>query len=384
MPHRFSARFPAHLAALALGGLCGLFGPATANANQTNDVTAEVAAGASDAPPSPPTQATPSPLRIGLATGAAIVPGFLVHGAGTFASGDTRTALRLLAWEGAGLGMFLAGGLGLVFTGASRKTVIPFSTLTMGGLGLFAISWLADIYSTLSPAFRPGRPMVDLPEWELELGYLGVAGGPFSVGQIGTLGFTARPGAWRFNGGVELAVDADNRRFSSGLARRFYGPVAAGPIPGDDSYLEVEARGSVHTFGEEGFKQGTGDLLLRGRYALSRSALRLTGAFAEMAVGIGLESYHFEQGTDLNNRLLGEVGFGTNVGRGGPLRGEFMAFYDHRKDGFTGGLPLFGIAGHAGLRGRMFWGPRWGLAAEVAAGRSTTGRLSLVYSGGRS
>ncbi|HEY0705393.1 MAG TPA: hypothetical protein VGG33_01260 [Polyangia bacterium] len=382
--------------ALALGVFClGLSPPTRASQTDSTAVVsparsasapqdAGVVTEASSAFQVPASSPRTSPLRIGLATAAALVPGVLVHGSGAFVLGDANTGLRLLAWEGTGLGMFLAGGLGLVLTGASRKTVVPFSLLTMSGLGLFSLTWLADIYSALSPTFRPGLPTLDLPLWEVELGYLGVAGGPFPVGNVGTFGLTTRPGAWRFHTGAEIAVDADNRRFGAGLVRRFFGPLAHGPGAGDDSYLEGEVRSTVHSFGDEGFHQGTGDLLVRGRRALARTTPRLAGAFAEMAVGIGLESYHFADSTDLNTRLLGEVAFGVNLGRGGPVRGEAMAFYDHRKDGFVGGLPLFGIAGHAGARARIHWGPRWGLAAEVAAGRSTASRLAIIYTGDRS
>ncbi len=361
------------LASIALGLLCASI-PAVGTANAGSDQES--------APDTSPALPPPSVLRLTLATGAAIVPGLLVHGAGTFVSGDRSTGLRLLAWEGAGLGMFLAGGLGLLFTGASRQTVVPFSLLTLSGLGIFSITGLADLYGALAPAFDPGQPMRDLPGWELELGYLGVARGPFAAGQLGTVAFTVRPGAWRIDGAGELALDAANRRLRLGMARRFWGPTATGSPPEDDGYLEAEMRASVHSFGDDGFAQRTGDLLLRGRRSLARTAARLAGAFAEMGFGVGLESYHFPEGTDLNSRLIGEVGFGVNVGGGGSLRGEMMAFYDHRKDGFTGGLPLFGIAGHVGLRGRFYLGPRWGLGGELASGRATTGRLSLIYTGG--
>src|SRR5687767_2236597 len=139
MPDGFSASLFALALFLTMHGRAEASesqGPAADAAMDHYDQTA--AAHVSDGPaPKPP---TPSSLRIGLATTAAVVPGLLVHGTGAFALGDTRTGLRLLKWEGAGLGMFLAGGLGLVFTGASRKTVVPFSLLTMQGLGLFTVS----------------------------------------------------------------------------------------------------------------------------------------------------------------------------------------------------------------------------------------------------
>ncbi|HEY0711179.1 MAG TPA: hypothetical protein VGF45_00775 [Polyangia bacterium] len=382
--------------ALALGVLCTLPTPARALTNAAKAAAPAVGPSAGlpgpaaadplvvDQAPDSDAPASPSPLRIGLATAASIVPGVLVHGSGAFVLGDKRTALRLLAWEGTGLGMFLAGGIGLALTGASRRTVIPLSLLTMSGLGLFSLTWLADIYGALSPVFQPGRPMLALPDWELEFGYLGVAGGPFDAGTIAAFGVTARPGAWRLHAAVDLALDADNQRFWAAATRRFVGPNASGSRFHDDSYLELELRGGLHNFGADGFTQTTGDVLARGRRALVHTASPLAGAFAEMGFGIGLETYHFEQGTDLNSRLLGEVAFGANIGRGGPVRGEVMTFYDHRKDGYTGGLPLFGIAGHAGLRTRLYFAERWGLLAEVATGRSTTARLSLLYVGGSS
>ena len=75
-------------------------------------------AGAADAPSEDP---GPPVLKRGpAATGAAIFPGVVVHGAGHFVAGNRRTGYRLLAMEGLGAGLTLGGFATLALTGASR------------------------------------------------------------------------------------------------------------------------------------------------------------------------------------------------------------------------------------------------------------------------
>src|SRR4051812_27157464 len=92
------------------------------------------ASGSLAAPNSKPTTKADSvavqPRSRLLPAAAAAVPGLVIHGAGHFALGQPRTARNLLLMEGVGLGAFLAGGLTLAFTGASRYFVAPAATAT--------------------------------------------------------------------------------------------------------------------------------------------------------------------------------------------------------------------------------------------------------------
>ena len=53
---------------------------------------------------------SPSAGERALATGAAVVPGVLVHGMGHYVAGETTTGHRLLIAQGVGFGLVLGGG----------------------------------------------------------------------------------------------------------------------------------------------------------------------------------------------------------------------------------------------------------------------------------
>ncbi len=90
-----------------------------------------------------------------LATGAAVVPGVIVHGAGHYVLGDSGTAGKLLLAEGIGLGMVAVGGTGLFLTGASRYTVGPLAAISMFGVGVFSLSLIADVYGVATADQAP-------------------------------------------------------------------------------------------------------------------------------------------------------------------------------------------------------------------------------------
>jgi hypothetical protein len=102
-------------------------------------------------------------------------------------------------------------------------------------------------------------------------------------------------------------------------------------------------------------------------------------------VGLGLAlqgySYFGPVGEDaLHEQLLFTFGYGVYLGRSGPLRGEVLLYYDHRKDDYAGGLKAgAGVPGHFGLRGRVLLSERWGVSADVQAGSAYVARLSAVY-----
>jgi hypothetical protein len=59
-----------------------------------------------------------------------------------------------------------------------------------------------------------------------------------------------------------------------------------------------------------------------------------------------------------------------------------MVFYDHRHDGYAGGLLMpglgSGVAGQLGVRGRWFFDERYGIAAEGMFGSAIVAGASLV------
>jgi hypothetical protein len=334
-----------------------------------------------------------------LPAAAAIVPGVLLHGSGHFVAGDRPTAWRLLRVEGLGLGLMIAGVGALAVTGASDRTVEPIIWTTATGGGLFATSWLADLYGVLAPAGGTGAPLRLQPVGEARLGtrYVGdptLAGRAF-LGPAVDL----RYGRWRLSPGAWLAVDgSSNARYEAAAAFRFVGPLAGegAAAAGDGSFFDVVVRGTHHRYREEvtgplvaAFDMTTFELLAEGRYDLRRWAPSLIGSFVEGGAGVGLGGYHYPAAstTEANTMLLARFGFGLYVGRRADRWGEAVVYYDHRHDGFAGGLKMSGLGsgtlGHFGVDGRAFVSEHWGLRAEVAVGSAWVAGLALVYRYGK-
>ncbi len=74
----------------------------------------------------------------------ALVPGFVVHGAGHFYAGKTKTGVILLSMGTAGGVMVIGGGIGAAFatSGVSTRGQIVIAT----GAILFIGSWLYDVF----------------------------------------------------------------------------------------------------------------------------------------------------------------------------------------------------------------------------------------------
>jgi hypothetical protein len=93
-------------------------------------------------------------------------------------------------------------------------------------------------------------------------------------------------------------------------------------------------------------------------------------------------------GVDAQNAtslLLAHMGFGVYVGQRAamaPSGGEFELYYDHRHDGFAGGLKLRGLgsgaAGHLGLAGHYYVSEAWGLRALAEVGSAWVLGLSAL------
>ncbi|WP_338872058.1 hypothetical protein [Myxococcus stipitatus] len=320
----------------------------------------------------------------------AVVPGLLFHGLAPAIAGDGQTARRLFAMEGTGLGLIALGGVPIALTGASRRTIAPLYAVTLAGFSVFGISALANLYSVVSPTFDPGIPSASLPPLELEMGYQYVSDTSFDYDHFVALGAVARLDSVKLEATARLAPDDGNAQVRLGGAWRLLGAPEQRRGGTDGSSLDAELYALYHRYPTEGFTVFGGDLGLRGRFAMSRVSPSLAGSFAEASIGMSLQGYSYPgpvSDGNLHEQLLYGFGYGVWLGRGGPFKGEAMIFYDHRKDGFAGGLRTFGggVVGNFGLRGRALLTESWGVAAEVAAGGALVGRLSLIYAlGGES
>ena len=333
-------------------------------------------AGAQEVPPA----LQPRPA----AMGAAIFPGVLVHGAGHFVAGERRTAWRLLALEGVGAGLTVAGLGVLAATGASRHLAAPIFALPVAGVGLFATSWLADLYG-VSAVGAGGAPGLFTPTVEARLGTRYVYDPTVRYGWLVGPAADLRWGRWRLSPGAWIAGDAHNVRAGAELAYRASGPgpAAAGV---DGSYVDAVVAATEHHFGPEAFDLTILTAEARGRVDLRRLARTLAGSFAEGGLGLGWVLTHYRVGaheTDGDGLLLARFAYGLYLGRDPARGGELAVFYDHRHDDYAGGLKVTGIgsgvAGHLGLEGSWFFLPRWGLRAEGQVGSAYLVGLSLVH-----
>ncbi len=334
-----------------------------------------------DAPsPGSPAVPAPGPARGILPTAAAIVPGLLLHGSGHFVAGDRRTALRLLAAQGIGLGGMVAGLAGLAVTGASPRFVSPIILLTAAGAALFTTSALADLYGVLAPPGGTGAAPADLPALEAGGGALLVRNPVFPYRWLAAVTLDARAGRWRL--WPRLYGTANGQTVRAEL-RGSYRLTGLRPSSVDLSGALVHHRegGDVIPFGTT-----LAELSLDGRTRLDALAPSLAGSFLDWSGGLAFGGMYFGGAVDAleaTDLLLARFGFGFFLGRSSDPRGEVVFGYDHRHDDFAGGLKMPGLgsgpAGSFGLEASIYVRPRWGLRAVARAGSAHVVGLSLLY-----
>ncbi len=319
----------------------------------------------------------------------ALVPGLLVHGSGHMIGGDVDGGLKLLAIEGLGLGLVGAGLAPIVTLGASRKVIGPAYALTLAGLGLFSISGAADLYGAIFSGRPAGAPEREHPWLSLRADYTWVHDPRFATGNL--LGLAATGWLW----GVRLepkglfALDADQQHLRLDAAWRIIGP--AGPSCGpaaDGTFLELSAAADYQRHAEDGFAVLGLEVFALGRYDMGRLLPSLTGSFAELGLGWGIQLFDYRAldsglGQDAVPQLLMRFGYGIYLGAPGRRWGEVRFFYDHRHDDLAGGLSLGfagdGVGGHFGLDGHLWLSPSWGLAAGLRAGSAWVATVGVMW-----
>jgi hypothetical protein len=353
---------------------------------------AESAAPAAPAESAAPAEAAPPPVIAPAASElepgvlpllGAIVPGVLVHGTGHRIGGDRRTANRLLRAELLAAGIAAVGGLSFGFTGASRRLALPAIPLILGGGGLLFLNWGTDIYGAAGLARVAGAPRLALPGLEARLRYLYVHDPQFAYRSFVNPGARLRRGAWHADLDAALALDDDNQRVRVEGGRRFHGPLSEGTAR-DGSALGVDAALTMHRYGSEGFVSLLGEAMARGRYDLARFAPSLTGAFAELWLGLGLEVVLYDgRAADPNDWMLGGFAFGMYLGAPEATHGEVRVFYDHFRGDLSGGLAVpgggNGYLGSLGVDGFVAWSARWGVSYWAEAGSAYLAGVGLIY-----
>ena len=313
-----------------------------------------------------------------------VLPGAIVHGSGTFALGEKKTATKLLAFEGAGLASLVGGGATFWLSGAARGLAASASFFVVAGGAVLAESWFADIYGVAMPSKLKGDVIRNAPRLEAELVTRYVGGPHVSSARVGSA-VTARLGPGALHLGALVGPSERYDRVDASLAFRAIGPTPESKARSGSTYDLIMA--GAHTrHGAAGFSVDHVDLQAAGRLDLDRLGHVLRGSFVELSGGAALRSIHFDHGSALSPdvALLIRTAFGVALGREGhALRSEFKLYYDHRHDDDAGGLLMRGIVsgvfGHFGIEGSIFTKSGWGARAFGEYGSAGVIGVSLLY-----
>lgn len=326
------------------------------------------------------------------------MPGVLLHGSGTWLQGRTLTSQRLLALEGAGLLGTFASGFVLFQTGAARNLVGPTALVAVAGVTTFGLSFLANLYATWAPREGFGAPRQRLSLLDSALGYTYVYDPQFAFRHFVTTRLDARLNAWHLSLATAHAPDQDNQRLELGAGFRVWD--ATGDIEStlrlgsrrDGSYMEPRVGFSEHRYDGSGFFTRVLELELEGRVDVQRLLPDVSGAFFQLGAGVAEQWFVFDlpgvSASDTSSLLLAHAGFGIYLGQPSLGRGgELEVYYDHRHDGFAGGLRSVGlgsgVAGHFGLRSQYALSSSWGLRAELQTGSAWVMNVAATFSVGQ-
>ena len=339
-------------------------------------MTASPAFADDDHGPAPPISAS----RRAAAIAAAIFPGVLVRGAGSWIVGERRTARRLAATGALGLAGMVAGGAPIAATGSSPYTIWTGVPLVVGGTGLVVSSWLADIWVAAGGDRLAAAPRA-VPPWSVDVAttwqhdayreraLLGAAG-HLELGRLG------------LDGGGYLDAGGASRAAETGARWRLIGPAAGAAVAGA-SRLVVRAALRVERDDDDRVTVATGETELAGRLDLAQLDPVIRGSFLELSVGAGLARTTYPMARhDLDAILLAGFAWGAYLGD----RGELRLFYDHRRDGLAGGLAASRAAGFLGSVGAgadvRVRGP-WAVRGQLQIGNAWVTTLGVRYLGGR-
>lgn len=316
--------------------------------------------------------APPPPSKRALAAGAAVVPGVLVHGSGSFVLGKKKTAAKLAIAGGTGLALAVSGLTLAALTGASRRFVAPIAATAVTGAGLFAVSLASDLFSVLAPEGGLGEALPFASRTETRSGVFAISDPVFGHHVLVDERVDARFGWLRVSGVGQFAPGSTGRRLRAEAAARLDGTPA--------THVDLEIASTDHAYFHDGFGSLLVEASLRGRYDLARMDDGLRGSFAEGQLGGGVFRDRYATGaSDVNDMLLARFAWGMYLGRGG----EALLFYDHRRDGWAGGLKPNGIGagylGSVGASARLPIAGPWGIGADVQAGSALLAGVSLLF-----
>lgn len=319
-----------------------------------------------------------------LAIAGSIVPGALVHGTGSWLSGDDETAKLLLITEGAGLTLTV-GSLGaMALTGAARQWIGVFASTAILGVGAFSVSMLADVYHTAAPRGF-GKHSGAVPWGTSTVGVVWIENPQFQLGPVVESGGVIRAGRWSVNLLLGHAPGDLHSRLKLENGYRLWGPVAQRSISNwGGSHSTLSMAYEDLRFGEAGFRSSGTELRWWGRSDSEQLAPNVRGAFVDWELGVAgkITTYRPSDVTSRETLLLGGFGFGAYHGDPTTVGGETRLYYSHRHDGYVGGLLQPGLGsgtiGYFGIETQHFISPTWGVRVVSEVGSAWTVGLYLV------
>lgn len=319
-----------------------------------------------------------STARRAAAVLAAIGPGLVLRGVGSWIVDERRTAKRLAATAGVGVGALLIGGIPIAASGANPYSLEPGAPIAIAGVGAVLSTWWADI-AVAAGADRTGTARA-APPWSVELATIWLRD-PFRERGLGRIAGSLELG--RIGLGAAAMLDAENvaRDGELEVRTRIFGAAATGqPIARGDR-LVVRTAGRVHRDDDDRVTIATAELEVQGRLDLVWLDDALAGTFAGVSTGIGVERASYAGVHDTNSLMLGTFRWGVYLGR----RGEASVFYDHRRDSLAGGIAASRAAGFVGSLGGgldVMVAPRWAVRGQLEYGNAWVSTLAVRYQGG--
>lgn len=351
--------------------------PAIATAATENGETAPGEAAPGEAAPEISTS-----RRLG-AVGASLVPGVLVHGAGSWVLGERRTAKRLAIAGWIGFAAIAVGGAAVGITGGAPEMTIWGVPVIIAGAGLAIPTWVEDIWRSAGGGRGGlrGEAHARSPWW-IEVGTTwlhdayrerGLARGAARV-EIGRVALATA--------GL-LDVEGRARTGEVGVGFRLWGAPATGDVVGDGSRLEVRTAVRRHADDDDRIAITTVEAEVAMRADLLRLDPGLAGSFVELSLGMGGERVRYaDTVSDADSLFLGRFGWGLYLGR----HSEAVVFYDHRRDSLAGGIAAGRAAGFVGCVGAQVdlrLGGPFALAGGVEIGSGWVTTVGLRYHGDR-
>ncbi|MCX5747010.1 MAG: hypothetical protein NT062_31455, partial [Proteobacteria bacterium] len=284
------------------------------------------------------------------AVAAAIFPGLLVHGAGSYVAGQERTAKRLFLAQVASTAAITTGGIAVGATGGSPYLLEPGVPLLLAGVGGLLVGWASDVWVAAGGSDAPGHPL-GLPPWSIEVGTT-YQHDAYRERGYARLGAELAAGPVALHAATLLDAEGEARLGELAVRARLLGATASWTTRGrplaDGSALDVRVVGRAQRDDADDVTLVTAEATIGGRVDLRHVDGALAGTFAELATGLGAQRITYARGRhDVTSLMLGTFAWGVYLGE----RGEATVSYDHRRDSLAGGLAASRAAGFVGSFG---------------------------------